>query len=534
VYFTTDLSQRGSGQPLTNKLFLLRSGTLTLIEQSPVAGGGFSIYTYERVATSESGSVRAINRRAYCQGGSSCLFRELASTTIQTADRQLGFDGNASISNNGRYAALVGNTNAAPGVAVPAGSLRLVDLSLGETRLMGSQPVSQGRFVADDGTVLVSIDGELRSVGPNMTTSIKPVEPMYRAILSPDARRIIHEAFAFPGPPVPFAGTPAGGLRVIELATGVDRHLGSGTLPMLASDGRRFSFLAANASNTPQVWLGDAISGSARVLTNEPEGIQDHAISRDGTKVIAATNTGRLISVDAASGAMSQLLGKPPSQGGLLTLPVPGSYNELRGSFPTDYVPDIRIGTVRAVVLGPSPRGVAIQIPWEAQPGDHVTIQDETAEAAWERVSATVMDASGVALPVGAAGPGGPAYYAIHEDWSGYVTDRDPARPGEIVHMYGTGYGPVDGVVQSGRPTPADRLYRMSSACVWRAIGVLSDPRPIEVLFAGLAPGLFGIYQFDFRVPSDWLYPAFNPYCQFPDSPRFLPTAAIPVAPLRP
>ena len=35
VYFGSDLSQRGSGQPSTNKVFLLRNTALTLIEQSP-------------------------------------------------------------------------------------------------------------------------------------------------------------------------------------------------------------------------------------------------------------------------------------------------------------------------------------------------------------------------------------------------------------------------------------------------------------------------------------------------------------------
>ena len=41
---------------------------------------------------------------------------------------------------------------------------------------------------------------------------------------------------------------------------------------------------------------------------------------------------------------------------------------------------------------------------------------------------------------------------------------------------------------------------------------VLNDPRPIDVVFAGLAPGLIGIYQFDFRIPLDWPYPVFNAY----------------------
>jgi minor extracellular serine protease Vpr len=81
-----------------------------------------------------------------------------------------------------------------------------------------------------------------------------------------------------------------------------------------------------------------------------------------------------------------------------------------------------------------------------------------------------------------------------HQDFRGLVTRDDPARPGEIVHLYMTGLGPV---------TPASPLSHVSGQLVafWQGGLPTNMPRP-EVLFAGLAPGFLGVYQVDVRVPQ--------------------------------
>jgi uncharacterized protein (TIGR03437 family) len=492
LYFASSLSQRGSGQPSTNKLFLLRNESLALIEQSPRPYGTGS-YAYNRTALSAMGAVRAVNRILQCDGGSSCFFRELASTDIQTSSGTLRFDGNASLSANGRFAVLFGNTSQAPGSIRPK-SARLVDLQSGQMALMGPQAAEEGQMVADDGTVLVARDGGIRLTGPGKSIDLIASRPMNRALLSADASRIVYDVQQSPFE-----------IRVVDAATGVDRSFGPGSSPMLAADGQRFSYLNSSGLNSSglnstggptQIWLGDAVTGSSRPLSNEPEGIRDHAITGDGATVIAATNTGRLLYIDTSTGAAKQVLGSPGPLSRLLTAAVPGSYNEIVGSFPAGFVPEIRIGATVVPVLGPSPRGIAIQIPWYVQPDPTTSIILSAPETAWEQVLSTgVYAATGAVLPVGARGPGGPAYYAVHENWSGLVTTENPARPGEVIHLYGTGYGPVDGTIATGQPTPTDRLYRMISPCTWQAIGVLNDPRPFEVLFAGLAPGLVGTYH---------------------------------------
>lgn len=106
--------------------------------------------------------------------------------------------------------------------------------------------------------------------------------------------------------------------------------------------------------------------------------------------------------------------------------------------------------------------------------------------------------------------------YGIHQDWSGPITQDNPAQPGEIIHFYGSGWGPVDGTVATGQPTPSDRLYRITTPCQWVATGAtanLDSATEIDVPFAGLAPGLVGVYQLDFQIPASWNDSIFDAFC---------------------
>jgi uncharacterized protein (TIGR03437 family) len=263
-----------------------------------------------------------------------------------------------------------------------------------------------------------------------------------------------------------------------------------------------------------------------RRLFTETEGIVDQTIAGDGRAVIAVTTWARLLSIDTSSGAVRELLGSPGPEY-LVFQAVPGSYSEVAGDFP-DGPPEVLVGKAAAVVLGPSPRGYALQIPWEAPvPPPYSDVIVRGAEPVWERRVGGVVGRHSAILPIGPTGPVGPlgmlgsyssdVNYGIREDWSGPVNADNPARPGEIVHFFGTGWGAVDGVVQTGQPTPSDRPYRLVEVCDWRAGGTVSTPlealRPFEVLFAGLAPGLVGVYQIDLRIPADWNEGAFRGYC---------------------
>jgi uncharacterized protein (TIGR03437 family) len=85
------------------------------------------------------------------------------------------------------------------------------------------------------------------------------------------------------------------------------------------------------------------------------------------------------------------------------------------------------------------------------------------------------------------------------EDYS-LVTGENPARRGEVVVLYGTGWGDVEPPAVMGQPAPARPLSHVAISYDFRAS---IDGRDAEVLFAGLTPGQIGLYQLNVRVPEE-------------------------------
>lgn len=74
------------------------------------------------------------------------------------------------------------------------------------------------------------------------------------------------------------------------------------------------------------------------------------------------------------------------------------------------------------------------------------------------------------------------------------VTSR-PAHPGEIITMYGIGFGPVTPAIPAGEIVTESNQLASS-------LQVLFGQTAAEVPYAGLAPGFVGLYQFDVKVPA--------------------------------
>lgn len=82
---------------------------------------------------------------------------------------------------------------------------------------------------------------------------------------------------------------------------------------------------------------------------------------------------------------------------------------------------------------------------------------------------------------------------------TGAVADGGrPARAGDVLEIYATGLGAVSEAPEAGAAAPTDRLAPMMAQPVVRL-----DNLPQEVLFAGLAPGLVGVYQVNVRVGKE-------------------------------
>lgn len=93
--------------------------------------------------------------------------------------------------------------------------------------------------------------------------------------------------------------------------------------------------------------------------------------------------------------------------------------------------------------------------------------------------------------------PAAPALFAaaIHQDGR-LVTASAPAATDEWISLYATGLGRLTAEIPAGKPAPASPLYE-TAAQVRVEIGT----RLAEASQAVLAPGFFGLYQVNARIP---------------------------------
>ena len=92
-----------------------------------------------------------------------------------------------------------------------------------------------------------------------------------------------------------------------------------------------------------------------------------------------------------------------------------------------------------------------------------------------------------------------------------------PAKPGEVLILWGTGFGPTDNPVTPGIQTPTDKLYNTASK-----VTITINNTPAEVIYAILAPTYAGLYQIAITVPpsladGDWPIKASIGSFQSPD-----------------
>lgn len=78
------------------------------------------------------------------------------------------------------------------------------------------------------------------------------------------------------------------------------------------------------------------------------------------------------------------------------------------------------------------------------------------------------------------------------------LTPQNPARPGDTVIVFAAGMGGTNPLVDAGAAGPAKPL-----AVTANTVSATVNGEPAPVTFAGLAPGLVGLYQINLVIPSD-------------------------------
>lgn len=91
------------------------------------------------------------------------------------------------------------------------------------------------------------------------------------------------------------------------------------------------------------------------------------------------------------------------------------------------------------------------------------------------------------------------------------------AKPGDVLILWGTGFGPTNPAVTSGEQTPSDKVYNTASP-----VTVTINNTAATVFGAALAPGFAGLYQVAIQVPAsladgDWPIKASIGSFQSPD-----------------
>ena len=312
-------------------------------------------------------------------------------------------------------------------------------------------------------------------------------------------------------------------LAAHNIASGQEAVLDSeASMPWISDDGKLALYLAPMESGGPLEVLVQNTDGSGRrSIASLPEGFNAITLSGDGTVAYAATPLGRLLRIDVGSGATSQLNGPIPFISDLQPCAppylfcslgtgavAPGSVVWMDGSAfaGSGGAVSVLVNGIKAPVFVSSDSYVRLQNPWEAPVNERISFVVENGnpqpfESVKTENSAAIVPNMLLLPSAYESGiSGSPFLELYHQNFSTLVSDSQPPASNEILHLYMTGLGPVSPAVVTGEKAPSEPLSRIVNpiSCATNISPGLSLDVPVE--FAGLAPGLAGIYQVDIKA----------------------------------
>ncbi|HUB77666.1 MAG TPA: FG-GAP-like repeat-containing protein [Bryobacteraceae bacterium] len=258
--------------------------------------------------------------------------------------------------------------------------------------------------------------------------------------------------------------------------------------------------VAANAAS-PEVNMASvsgagsaaaSASDSTTIAGGNGGGTGAPAITAGG--VVSASAFGEFAS--AAPGSWIEIYGTNLSSG---TGPwQAGDFNGINAPTMLDGT-SVKIGGQSAFVDYVSPTQVNVQVPDLAPGLQQVVVTAGTNQSAAYNLTVQAVD-PGLLAPLNFKING--LQYAVAIDGSNYVAPAGaiagvtsaPASPGDVIVLYGVGFGPVSPSIPEGQIVQQQNALPSFSITIGGA--------PAVVRYAGLAPNYVGLYQFNVVVPA--------------------------------
>ena len=276
--------------------------------------------------------------------------------------------------------------------------------------------------------------------------------------------------------------------------------------PVWDADGAKMIYFTYDDREQPTaISLWEASTKASRIVLTSAEGFSNAAISGDGRIIWAATNSNLLLRLDLLTGSTDEILSPLPLLDPQSLQGVPGSAvyigNELSAKLSVSWDGD------RQLPLAFSGReSTWIQIPWEFASATFTGVHrllirsENNPFESVRNFSATQISPAIWALYDSGARVN--VAQATHRDSMSFVTPSSPARPGETVHIYLTGLGPLDQPVPTGAPGPSSPLAHPLAPLQCRIGSSGLDSTPILIDNVFYAVDRVGFYQADLIMPD--------------------------------
>jgi uncharacterized protein (TIGR03437 family) len=440
-----------------------------------------------------------------CSGAGCTSLKPTLVLNGATAPANLPPSTNMVLSRNGRYLA--------------SGNL-IADLSTGATQKITTGFIAGGRCgISNNGGLLVLIVHQsfivsntdlVLSTKPDAVIAQAPI--VLSAVVSAAENRVVYEIWGD-------SSALRDQLWSYDIASGRSTRLADIPLgtsvgisqfqPAINNDGSRLLYRRPRAGGGFEVVLVDLNTGATTTIAQILPSAFNFVISGDGKSAWVHRTDGKLVRIALDTMQTTEIPGRHAwmvqQEGG----PVPGSYRHLFGG---GFGPDDSSGPASDIsvdfagepfpTLRATTRELDVQIPWGGPPPGQFPLTLRSASSPF--VSVLPLDVEAFAPTFERTGMPKDSRRSIivaHQDFRGVVTPEDPAIPGEIVHAYMTGLGATQAIPLTGSP-PSGLAY-VNQRLVCSVTVPLRNPEPAPVTFAGLAPGMIGIYQVDISIPQD-------------------------------